>query len=53
MGVKNYNVAIVSDKCECSFTKWYDIMKFLSQPMRFDWVALNLLGGRNNLFDII
>jgi hypothetical protein len=25
-------------------------MKFLSPPMRFDWVALNLHIGRNNLF---
>jgi hypothetical protein len=28
-------------------------MKFLSPLMTFDWVALNLLIGRNNLFSKI
>ncbi len=45
----NCNVTIVSDKCKCSFIKWYDTITFLALPMRFDWVALNLLVGRSNL----
>ncbi len=47
----NYNITIVSDICQCSFIEWYDTIKFLDTPMRFDCVALNLLEGRNNFFD--
>jgi hypothetical protein len=47
---RNCNVIIASDKCCCSFTKWYDTMKFLAPPMEFDWGTLNLLVGRSKLY---
>jgi hypothetical protein len=50
IGVWNCNVTIVNDKHSCSFIEWFDTIKFLAPPMRFDWVALNLLVGRCNLF---